>query len=141
MTMGERIKELRKKNGMTQTDLAKELGVTKGTTSTWETGSRSPSFDVLDQLCGMFHASMDYLMGRTDVNSFNEIADADAEQLGKWTVEQDLTEYALKYARLDEYGKQAVESLILSEFNRCRAQETLTGADVFTGSIAFNGKK
>ena len=126
---------------MTQTDLAKELGGTKGTISTWETGSRSPRFDVLDQLCGMFHASMDYLMGRTDVNSFNEIADADAEQLGKWTVEQDLTEYALKYARLDEYGKQAVESLILSEFNRCRAQETLTGADVFTGSIAFNGKK
>ena len=141
MTMGERIKELRKKNGMTQTDLAKKLGVTKGTISTWETGSRSPSFDVLDQLCGMFHASMDYLMGRTDVNSYNEITDSDAEQLGKWTVEQDLTEYALKYARLDEYGKQAVESLILSEFNRCRAQETLTGADVFTGSIAFNGKK
>lgn len=128
MTMGERIKELRKKNGMTQTDLAKELGVAKETISTWETGSRSPRFDVLDQLCGMFHASMDYLMGRTDVNSFNEIADTDAEQ--------DLTEYALKYARLDEYGKQAVESIILSEFNRCRAQETLTGADVFTGSIA-----
>lgn len=141
MTMGERIKELRKKNGMTQTDLAKELGVTKGTISTWETGSRSPSFDVLDQLCGMFHASMDYLMGRTDVNSYNEITDPDAEQLGKWTVKQDLTEYALKYARLDEYGKQAVESLILSEFNRCRAQESLTGADVFTGSIAYNGKK
>ena len=141
MTMGERIKELRKKNGMTQTDLAKKLGVTKGTISTWETGSRSPSFEVIDELCDMFRASMDYIMGRTDVNSFNEISDADAEQQGKWTVEQDLTEYALKYARLDEYGKQAVESIILAEFNRCRAQDTLTGADVFTGSIAFGSKK
>ncbi|MCH5314567.1 MAG: helix-turn-helix transcriptional regulator [Eubacterium sp.] len=141
MTMGERIKELRKKSGMTQMDLAKKLGVTKGTISTWETGSRSPNYDVVDQMCEMFRASMDYLMGRTDVNSYRDMTDADTEQLGKWTVEQDLTEYALKYARLDEYGKQAVESIILAEFNRCRAQESLTDADVFTGSIAFSNKK
>lgn len=30
-TMGERIKQLRKENGMTQTALAEALGVTKGT--------------------------------------------------------------------------------------------------------------
>lgn len=141
MTMGERIKELRKKNGMTQTDLAGKLGVTKGTISTWETGNRSPNFDVMDQLCEMFHASMDYLMGRTDVNSYREITEEDIEQLGKWAVEEDLTEYALKYARLDEYGKQAVESIIISEFNRCRAQDSLTSADAFTGSIAFSSEK
>ena len=42
-TMGERIKELRKANGMTQTELAEKMGVTKGTVSTWETDSRKPS--------------------------------------------------------------------------------------------------
>ena len=39
-TMGERIKQLRKENGMTQTALAEALGVTKGTVSTWETNCR-----------------------------------------------------------------------------------------------------
>lgn len=140
MTMGERIKELRKKSGMTQTDLAKKLGVTKGTISTWETGNRTPSFDALDTMGELFEASMDYIMGKADVNSYRAMTEADEEQIGKWTIEQDLTEYALKYARLDEYGKQAVESIILAEFNRCRAQESLTGADVFTGSIAFSSK-
>ena len=141
MSMGTRIKELRKKSGMTQTDLAKKLGVTKGTISTWETGSRTPSFDALDQMSEMFEATFDYLMGRADVNSYHAMTEADQEQIDKWTVEQDLTEYALKYARLDEYGKQAVESIILAEFNRCRAQECLTDADVFTGNIAFSSKK
>ena len=75
------------------------------------------------------------------MNSYHAMIEADQEQIDKWTVEQDLTEYALKYARLDEYGKQAVESIILAEFNRCRAQESLTDADVFTGNIAFSSKK
>ena len=44
MTMGERIKELRKENGMTQTALAEALGITKGTVSTWETDTRTPEF-------------------------------------------------------------------------------------------------
>ena len=41
MTLGERIKELRKKNGLTQVGLAEKLDVTKGTVSTWETNSRT----------------------------------------------------------------------------------------------------
>jgi len=138
MTMGERIKELRKKSGMTQTDLAKKLGVTKGTISTWETGSRSPSFEVIDELCDMFHASMDYIMGRTDVNSFHEMTEEDIDQLGKWSVEEDLSEYALKYARLDEYGRQAVEGLIISEYNRCREQGSLQDSRNYSAKITIN---
>ena len=67
MLLGERIKQLRKENGMTQVELAQKLGVTKGTVSTWETNSRMPGFDVLDRMCDMFQRSLDYLMGRSDV--------------------------------------------------------------------------
>lgn len=42
MTMGERIKALRKEYGMTQLALANALGITKGTVSTWENNSRTP---------------------------------------------------------------------------------------------------
>ena len=67
MTLGERIKQLRKQHGMTQVDLANQLEVTKGTVSTWETNSRKPSFDTLNQMCWKFDVSLDYLMGRSDM--------------------------------------------------------------------------
>ena len=66
MTMGERIKQLRKENGMTQTALAETLGVTKGTVSTWETNSRTPGLETLDAMCSLFNRRMDYILGRTD---------------------------------------------------------------------------
>lgn len=47
MTIGERIKEIRKKNGYTQGTLADELQVAKGTVSAWEIGSRRPSFEKI----------------------------------------------------------------------------------------------
>lgn len=138
MTLGERIKELRKSSKMTQVDLAKKLGITKGTVSTWETGNRTPGFDALNFMCDLFEVSLDYLMGRTDNNTYREITDADIEFMDKIAVEEDITEYALKYARLDEYGKQAVESVIIAEFNRCRAQESLAEADTVSGGIAVH---
>ncbi len=37
---GERLKQLRKKNGYTQITLSEELGVSKGTVAMWETGKK-----------------------------------------------------------------------------------------------------
>ena len=42
----ERLKELRKERNLTQTDLAKELGVAMNTVSIWERGERQPNDDV-----------------------------------------------------------------------------------------------
>lgn len=135
MTLGERIKELRKKNGLTQVGLAEKLDVTKGTVSTWETNSRTPNFDTLEQLCDLFQVGMDYLLGRSDDASPRVMTEEDVEALGRFSVEDDLSEYAVKYARLDEFGRQAVESLILAEFNRCRMQKTLQEAGTYSASI------
>ena len=30
-----------------------------------------------------------------------------------------MTEYALQYARLDQFGREAVEAIIRAEYNRC----------------------
>ena len=45
-----------------------------------------------------------------------------------------MKEYVLKYCRLDQYGREAVESLIRAEYNRCRAQGELGP----TGDYAVN---
>lgn len=141
MTLGERIKELRKKHQLTQVELAQKLDVTKGTVSTWETNSRTPNFDTLEQMCDLFQVGMDYLLGRSDDASPRVVTEEDTEALGKFAVEDDLSEYAVKYARLDEFGRQAVESLILAEFNRCRAQKTLQEAGNYSASIRIKNSQ
>ena len=48
-----------------------------------------------------------------------------------------LTEYALKYARLDQYGRDAVEAIIRAEYNRCRNENTLCPTTAYSGHISI----
>lgn len=141
MTLGERIKQLRKQHSMTQVDLANQLDVTKGTVSTWETNSRKPNFETLNQICGMYDVSLDYLMGRSDDATSQIVSDDELESLALSSVEEDLTEYALKYARLDQYGRNAVESIIRAEYSRCREENTLTEPATYSVRVNINLKK
>lgn len=81
MNFGERLKELRNGQKMTQQQLATRLGVAKSVVSYYESGDRFPSYDVLIKIARTFHTTTDYLLGiereRTiDVSglSENEIA-------------------------------------------------------------------
>ena len=140
MTMGERIKELRKENGMTQTALAEALGITKGTVSTWETDTRTPGFETLSKMSDIFQKRIEYIMGKSDASSAPVIDEAAMEDLALSQVEDDLTEYALKYARLDQFGREAVEAVIRAEYNRCRSQNELVEAGVYFGKISTRRK-
>lgn len=128
MTLGERIKELRKRNNLTQIDLAKAMEVTKGTVSTWETNRRRPSFETLDALSSLFNVNMAYLLGSSNNATSTGQSEEGRNDMALSQVEEDLTEYALKYARLDQYGKNAVEAVIQAEYNRCRVEKTLLNA-------------
>lgn len=61
--MGNRIKKLRISKGYTQQDLAKRLNVTKSVISAYETGQRSPSYEILIGISSIFKVSTDYLLG------------------------------------------------------------------------------
>jgi len=61
----------------------------------------------------------------------------DQDDLVLSQVEADLTEYALKYARLDQYGRSAVEAIIRAEYNRCRCENTLCPATAYSGHISI----
>lgn len=63
---GERLKELRKLNGDTQTVLAKKLCFTAGMVSMYERGLVMPATDRLVDICKLYHTSADYLLGLTD---------------------------------------------------------------------------
>lgn len=66
--IGDRIKELRLANHMTQGELADKLQVTRSAVGMYEQGVRRPDFAHMDALADFFNVSLDYLMGKTDTN-------------------------------------------------------------------------
>ena len=66
-----RLKELRKKKGLSQLRLATELNTTQNTISRYETGEREPGIDELVKIADYFNVSVDYLIGRTENPKMN----------------------------------------------------------------------
>ena len=58
-----RIQNLRKEKGLTQTELAKQLGITRSGVNAWEMGISVPSTRYVVELADIFKVSTDYLLG------------------------------------------------------------------------------
>lgn len=69
MTIGERIKMLRKQHSMTQEKLAESLSVSYQAVSKWECGLSSPDLSLIPQLTKLFNISADELLGITEANN------------------------------------------------------------------------
>ena len=65
MRINELIKDLRRKNGMTQKDIAKKLYCKRQKIADWERGKSTPSADDIVALAEIFNVSTDYLLGLT----------------------------------------------------------------------------
>ena len=62
MELGLRIAALRRKQGLTQEQLARQLNTTRQAVSKWESGKSEPDIATLIRLGEMFEVSMDYLL-------------------------------------------------------------------------------
>ena len=63
----ERLKGLREKLGITQSELAKKLALTRASVNAWEMGLSVPSTPFIVELSKIFHVSTDYLLGVDDL--------------------------------------------------------------------------
>ena len=63
VNFGDKVKELRHEKRLTQQQLAELLGVAVSAISSYESGSRYPSYEVLISPARIFHVSTDYLLG------------------------------------------------------------------------------
>ena len=61
--IGEKIKELRERNKLTQSDLAKLLNITRSSVNAWESGLSAPSTQYIAELARILKVSTDYLLG------------------------------------------------------------------------------
>ena len=61
-----RLKECRVACGLTQTEVAKDIGVSQPVYSRYENGVCECTYIQLAKLCDLFDVSADYILGRVD---------------------------------------------------------------------------
>ena len=79
MALSEKLYELRKKDGLSQEQLAEQLGVSRQAVSKWESGKTVPESDTLISISKYYNVSLDYLMRENDLVS-EMVADKDETQ-------------------------------------------------------------
>jgi transcriptional regulator with XRE-family HTH domain len=72
MSFGKRLLEVRKKRGLSQEVLAKELGTQGPAIGRYERGVAKPTIEVAGKLAKILEVSLDYLVGNTDLELDNE---------------------------------------------------------------------
>ena len=66
LNIADRIKYLRDKIGMTQTGLAKSLGISRSAVNSWEMSLSTPSLSKIVEMSRIFSVSTDYLLTGRD---------------------------------------------------------------------------
>lgn len=109
MNIGEKIKTLRKLNGMDQKQLGEALNVSNKTISSWEANRTEPKMEMIEKLCDVFKCKKTDFLNEKD----------------EYSMSLDETEYQLivDYRSSDDISKKAAERLLayankLSEYNK-----------------------
>ncbi len=113
--IGLRIKSLRKKENLTQKQLAEKIGVSQRMIGYYESEERFPPHDVLTKLADCFSVSADYLLGRSVTGEPNEqVTPKDEKDIAKRMeeIKKDLQgEDGLMFSG-EPMSQEAVESLL-----------------------------
>ena len=65
--LGERIANARSERGLSQQELANQLGIKKSNLEQWESGKTAPRANHMNQLAGVLNVPLLWLMGGSDM--------------------------------------------------------------------------
>lgn len=110
MIISDKIILLRKKNNLTQEELAEKLGVSRQSVSKWEMGNSIPDINKIIQLSDVFGVKTDYLL-KDEIDDI-EYSDDTVEDLeAKKTISvEDANDFMSSY---EEYSNNIAESISL----------------------------
>ena len=89
----QKLIELREDFNLKQKDIAKLLNIPQQTYSLWENGSKIIPLKHLNSLCNYYNVSMDYMLGLSNKNSFNN---------GKYNIDKKIIGRRLKEFRKEK---------------------------------------
>ncbi len=73
MTFGEKLKEARKKAGLSQEQFAEKMSVSRSAVAKWESDKGLPDVNNLKVMAKLLDVSVDYLLDEDEKLTFNEI--------------------------------------------------------------------
>lgn len=86
MSFSENLQHLRKKEGMTQEQLAERLDVSRQAVSKWESAQSYPEMDKILQICEMFHCDMNTLVQGDVTESEKEDTAGYEQQMNRYSL-------------------------------------------------------
>lgn len=116
MSIGSRIKERREELKITQVELSKMVGVSKGSIGNYESGVSAPNEKILYKLFSALKCDANYLY-QDDLQVISNENEFKISVLEK--------NHIKKYRTLDEYGKKAVNDLLDNEYERCQEEKKI----------------
>lgn len=112
------IGKYREAAGLSQKELAKQLGVVPSRISNWETGANCPTIDILFEVCEILNVSINDIYGIYPDSKF-------VLKYG----EQELLK---KYRELDPHGIKMVDFTLQEEWDRSVAENKKSGEVIST---------
>lgn len=101
LTFGEKIKEARKSQNLTQKQLAELIGAAHNSISDWENNKNKPDPDTIELLCGVLKITPNYLL---------KSSEDDFSPREKLIIK--------KYRDMDSHGKEMLDIVLQKEWER-----------------------
>ena len=138
--IGKGIRFYRELKRMSQSDLAKKIGVTQRTISYYESGKRIPPADILKKLAILFNTTIDELVGTKKMNSNGNSDNFFYEEgLANWNIKTKAKELGLSYEDVLQRTDIERERFDALWFGNAQpfAEELLRFSEVLNVSIDF----
>lgn len=75
------LKALRKREHLTQEELANKLGIKRSRLNGYERGVREPDFETLELICDFFNVDMDTIVGRSNIPEDSPVTQYDLDNM------------------------------------------------------------
>ncbi len=114
----ELLKKLRSERGVSQTALAKEVGVSPGNIGDWEIGRSKPGYNALAELSRFFGVSADFLLGLTGARQ--RVASEQCDGVPLSPTEADLV---AMFRLLDERGREMIFDTAMMMYEKATGEK------------------
>lgn len=108
MTLGEKIKQFREENHMTQAELGQKVSASAAVVASWEKGRTEPNLAQSVKLCRLLDCSLEALVGPDPISPGS--ASMDYSVMTDWQESSLL--YIAKYCSMNESKRKQVNSYI-----------------------------